>query len=41
MFAGHFGAGLAIARAERGVNVGWFIGAALALWLGGPGSSAP
>ena len=37
MFAGHVGAALAIARAERRVNVGVFVGAALlldiALWL--------
>ncbi len=31
MFAGHIGAGLAIGRAERRVNVGWFIAAALLL----------
>ena len=37
MFAGHIGAGLAIARAERRANVGIFVAAAsvldLALWL--------
>jgi hypothetical protein len=37
MFAGHVGAALAIGRAERRVNVGWFIAAALLLdgllWL--------
>ena len=37
MFAGHLGAGLAIARAERSVNVGVFVAAALLLdvllWL--------
>ncbi len=31
MFAGHIGAGLAIGSAERRVNVGWFIAAALLL----------
>lgn len=29
MFAGHIGAGLAIGSAERRVNVGWFVAAAL------------
>jgi hypothetical protein len=37
MFAGHIGAGLALGRAERGVNVGVFVAAALlldvVLWL--------
>lgn len=37
MFAGHIGAGLAVGRAERGVNVGVFVAAALLLdfllWL--------
>lgn len=37
MFAGHVGAGLAIGRAQRRVNVAWFVAAALlldaALWL--------
>lgn len=37
MFAGHIGTGLAIGRAERGLNVGVFIAAALLLdfllWL--------
>ena len=31
MFAGHIGAALAIGRAERGLNVGLFIAAALLL----------